>query len=402
MINLPPEVLESVCNQCDVATLKALRQVCKSLSQEATRKTFQVVTLDILPTSVSMLHLIAQNPLLSRYAKVLRVSMNLLRGFDLQAFRARFNTRVPRDLSGRTIGKQAWPLTREELWVRRCHSRYKCFQQAQRRILHSPITLPVILSKFKYLRGIIFRTLSSSDETSHWVRFGNIVFGHTDPLLLRTFCDVRDDVVCKKVMLILQEPEVGLTSVVLDNALMSTVLSLNGVAPNLQKCLLRLRRDPMQNESSSLTLAKLQGLLGNTYCLRTFHLELPPTCTYLTRFSIERVFRDIELPSLRDLKLQMGSIGPQGLLHICLRLNFQLRRLALLELYLEIGRWQDLLPILSSRLPECSIFVEALSEGDGWSIITAIPYGKGLTLPKACGRQILAGDEGYTSEEEAL
>ena len=144
----------------------------------------------------------------------------------------------------------------------------------------------------------------------------------------------------------------------------------------LQSCRLKL----ISKSPATELIYQLRSLLILAHDLRTLHLELLPPCLYRTRFNLSAIFEDVRFLELQDLKLEMGLITQQYLQQLFAGNYPKLLSLVMVELQLDLGSWQDHLSALRRRLSNCTILVEGLNEGNGWDIVTSIPFGEGLVL----------------------
>ena len=263
----------------------------------------------------------------------------------------------------------------EELWIRRCFLRYQIYYRAQSRILRHSNCLNSIFVNLDALQNVKFLTVSSSHETPYWNEFRQDVF-HDSTISLCTCCDAHTSILSHVVRL-LERYRRSMTHIEADIIPKYIVPSVS-CAFNLRSCRLKLTSNLQLNKTG----LGLRTFLLHTRGLRTLHIEFPPTCMYCTRFDLNALFCQLTFLDLRDLHLQMALATQEYLADLCRQYYPKLESLAIVELHLKSGSWADALSSLRSEFSACTIWVQDLSEGNGWDIITPAPYRDGCTLPE--------------------
>lgn len=105
------------------------------------------------------------------------------------------------------------------------------------------------------------------------------------------------------------------------------------------------------------------------------HLKITPSCCYFSRIDFGTVFGDVKLTKLQELAIQTGLINRQNLLDVLARHKYTLRLISITDFHLNQGSWRESYDALRTDLPDCDINLEALTDGNGWRIDTAVPWG---------------------------
>ncbi len=120
----------------------------------------------------------------------------------------------------------------------------------------------------------------------------------------------------------------------------------------------------------------MRELLRSLDSIRFLRLEITPSCGYHSRLNYGEVFLDTKLTLLQDLQVHTGIITSNDLLEICRKHKDTLRSLSIADFHLGDSSWECIYPLIIESIPNSSIHFEGLTDGDGWTTHTALPFGQ--------------------------
>lgn len=144
---------------------------------------------------------------------------------------------------------------------------------------------------------------------------------------------------------------------------------------------LNLRLEQGQSERrKSLVKCGVRQLLRNLDSIEILRLEITPSCGYFTRLDFGEIFLDIKLTLLQVLHVYTEIITVTNLLGICKMHRDTLRSLSIVDFHLADSSWECMYPLIMKSLPDSSIMFEGLTDGDGWTTHTALPFGQHINF----------------------
>ena len=124
-----------------------------------------------------------------------------------------------------------------------------------------------------------------------------------------------------------------------------------------------------------------RNLILNLVTIENLKLEMTPSCGYLTRYDFGEIFADMKLIFLLDLHLQTGLITSQALVQIFDYHADTLNNFSVVDFHIIDCTWTDVCVKLREIIRHSTIILfEGLTEGDGWTIDTALPFGQRLII----------------------
>lgn len=390
-LRLPQEIHLIIINLCGRAEQKALRCCCTALDACISPVLYRTVYLDILPSSMTRVHNIANKSQIGQHVRQAAISTNLLAPCSFRSFERQIRYHEPVSLKALDedvallIVQNATLWGTVSAWKRRSwlESRFKSywgyvdFQKSH--LENESKTLCALLMKFPNLRKVTIYKLDDITKSTSWVDVSREIFP-----------DIED---CFSLH--------DWTSAMVDNYSILTHLMLE--CGLLVGCLTSLEVDfvpwdtwhasKVYKSWGNLRILKLRAGCDNTTQARSLvthglamvirsiplvmelQISIVPSCSYLTRIDFHRVFCDSsQLTNLQILGFQTGLIDQWNLLALYQRHRNTLRTLTICDFHLSGGNWQEVLTQFSAYTDRCNFAFEALTDGDGWNIHTAIPF----------------------------
>lgn len=110
---------------------------------------------------------------------------------------------------------------------------------------------------------------------------------------------------------------------------------------------------------------ELRKVLLTIGLIEFLHLEITPTCGYMSRIDFEELFADVQLNMIQGLRIYTGKISSHGLLKIIKLQKTHLRRFNITDLHLIDEQWETVFALLEECLQNCEVTFEGATDGDG-------------------------------------
>ena len=402
---LPPEVLLIIFSHCDLRTLKILRLLSKASNEELVPNVFRILILDFLPQSVKAAQMIASSPTLALHVREIIISDNILKKYSFEDFRRQlyYNINDPEISEDVDSSKPENdnPKTLVVSSTRSCRvsfNLYCRFVSAQREIITTDkAKLHQIFAKLTNLDTIKLRSLDEMQSSKAWNLFSKAVFGvsgsfslypWTLPALkegekklsilgpvIRQICQMNQPIFRVQVSFVPSHcwmlPDI------------STVCSILKVLD------IRIEDGQFPREKFIVRRA-FRNLILNLVAIEKLKLEMTPSCGYLARCDFGEIFADVKLTLLQDLQLQTGLITSPALVKIFDNHADTLNTFSVVDFHVTDCTWTDVYMRLRNIIRHNTIVFEGLTQGDGWTTDTALPFGQRLIIDEFCVRECYA------------
>ena len=346
---------------------------------------FRTVSLDILPQSIEILRMIANCPSLACHVQTLVVSTNLLPPCAYLQFKRRIcyqESLRSAQLEMPSLYPSWIRNMHRQSNVRRRYKRYCYYLDRQIEILAS---LQLTIAKLLQLKNLEFRVLNDADESRRWLTFSHEVFGNDsfdlDSGTIVTFNNGSHLCVTHSLLSGMYH---HLTSLEIDYVSCSC-----WYYEHYTEVWRHLRHLKICAEQGStvkeicFVRAGLRRMLLNIGLIEFLHLEITPSCGYLSRTNFGEVFADIQLTSLQYLTIHTGKISLPDLLGVFQLHKGILRLFNVTDLHLIDDQWESVFTLLKDSLHDCVAIFEGVTDGDGWSIRAVVPFGNALKVKQA-------------------
>ncbi len=392
----PLEILRLIFNQCDIRTLKRLRLLNHAMETELNPKVFNTLHIDVLPQSLKATRMIAFQPTLAKHVQEIVISDNLLRSYTYEAFQRRlclhefYNSEwlgQRNDSPNSSIladEDSSYILSRDR--CRQSFDTYHKYLRAQKGIVQNKAKFHSILSRLIRVERIRLKTLSNIKQSTYWTNFSIEVFGNIDRFSLRTWTTPLVDT----------GEKISALSMMIRNVhrLAHQVFSVHvdyipchcWHLPTVNPIYLTLKildirvAQGQSSQERTIVLTGLRHLIQNLGSVETLKLEITPSCGYFTRLDFGDIFSDVKLSMLQDLAFCTGIITSYDLLKIHVLHGETLRSFSIVDFHLRDSQWNNIYPLLTKDLRHSIIIFEGLTDGDGWTTHTALPFGETLTI----------------------
>jgi len=386
----PLEIFRLIFDHCDFSTLKCFRLSCHALEVDIAARIFGSLHFDLLPRSLEITRRVADHPILATHVREIVISDNLLKEYTYEGFRRQLCSVEP---GGRWWAippdeddvDPAWSLETDlavsKDWLRQSFEIYCKYLQAQKSIVAHEAKLNSVFPKLTRLKRIWLRTLDDTEQSQSWVAFSIHVFGVPDCFSLRlwtTFLSSGNNTSALHMILCSTRHMLQLVQSVKIDYVPSHFWYTHSISEGWNSIVnLDLRLEQGQSERRKvLVKCGIRELLRRLDSIEFLRLEITPSCGYFTRLDFAEVFLDIKLTLLQNLQVQTGIIKSKDLLKICENHKDTLRSLSIVDFHLGDSSWECVYPLIVKSLPDSSIMFEGLTDGDGWTTHTALPFGQ--------------------------
>ena len=379
---LPPELRIVVYGYCELSSMKSLRLSCRTFEREINPMLFHTVVIDILPRGIEILRKITDHPYLVYHVQKLVISTNILRPFTHLTFRRKFCQ------FEHLAGEQTLPFSGRAL---RMYSRFKTLRRYheycrylkwQKGVLLDRATLYSMIMKLATLNSMELRLSKHVEQSQGWNRFSNDLFGSGDDFDLgkgtttTAYCDTH---LCVAHSL-LSEMNHYLTSLKIDFIPCSCwYFESFEIWRHLRRLSVCAEHGSTLEETGSVT-AGLRNILLNIGLIEFLYLEITPSCNYSSRIDFGEIFADVQLTVLQCLDLSTGKVFKHDFIRIVKVHNSNLLQFNITDLHLVDGQWETVFTLLRECLHGCVAIFEGVTDGDGWSIRAAVPFGRSLKV----------------------
>ena len=388
-----------IINYCGRAEQKTLRRCCTALNAFVLPFLYCTVFLDILPSSMSRVENIANKPEIGRHVRELIISTNLLAPCSLRSFERQIRYHEPASLKfldediPLVIDQisiegllDTYPVWKTRSWLKSRFKSYSEYVHFQKTHLESKsMTLYYLLIKFVNLRKLTMYKLDDITKSFSWVAVSKDVFSDVeDCFSLHNWTSVMADNLSVFAYLSLNYGSLGhrLTSLQVD-FIASEIWQLANIYEawgNLRVLKLHAGCDNTK-QARSLVTQGLALVIQSIPLVRVLQISIAPSCAYLSRIDFHRVFcNSYRLMYLQVLGIQTGVIDQRNLLALYKRHRDTLQTLTICDFHLSDGTWQEIFAELSPDTDRCNLILEALTQGDGWSIETVVPFCRSVRL----------------------
>jgi len=399
LIRLPQEIQLVAILFCDQAEQKALRCCCRALNAYILPILYRTVFLDILPSSMSRVHNIANKTEIGRHVRELVISNNLLAPCSLRSFERQIRYHEPASLkfldediplimnqSSIETLLDSCSIWETRYWLKsqfKSYWRYVTFQKTH--LTSESMTLRSLLLKFPNLRKVTIYKLDDITKSISWVDVSKEVFPNAEGCFsLHNWTSTMIDnfSIFAHLMLNCSRLMDRLTSLEID-FVASETWQLAGIYEawsNLRILKLHAGCDDTIQTRSMVTEG-LAMVIQRIPLVIELRISIVPSCGYLSRIDFHHVFCDSsQLTNLQILDIETGIIDQRNLLTLYQRHRDTLHTLTICNFHLSIGTWQEVLAQFSDNADRCNFVLEALTDGDGWNIETVIPFCHRLRL----------------------
>jgi hypothetical protein len=384
---LPPELRMLVYEHCELFTLTNLRSSCRILEREISALLFRTVSIDILPQGIELLRKIANRPSLACHVQTLIVSTNLLRPYSYSTFARQLCYQDCLSLQNILLPYSSWVLDmHRRSKIRRRYKRYSHYLNKQKEFLLDRASLKLTVFKLVGLKKIELRLLNDTEQSRRWHAFGYEVFGSDDNFDLRTetIHTSHDEAHLCVTYALLSEMRHHLTSLKIDYIPCSCWQfgDYEEIWRHLRHLKICVEHGSTATEICSVRVG-IRKVLLNIGLIEFLHLEITPTCGYLSRIDFGELFADVQLNMIQGLRIYTGKISSHGLLKIFKLHKTNLRRFDITDLHLIDEQWETVFALLEECLQNCEVTFEGATDGDGWSIRAVVPFGHVLKVKQA-------------------
>jgi hypothetical protein len=387
---LPPELRVLIYNYCELSTLKSLRSSCRMFERETNSILFHTVSLDILPQSISTLRMIANRSSLACHVQKLVVSTNLLRPCSFSTFKRQLCHEEHISLSQLDLLPYSrWILSiSHRSKVRRRYKRYCHYLNRQKEILRDRASLQLTLIKLFRVKKVELRLLFDAEQSRFWQTFDHEIFASSNDgdfnFRFTTTATLYNDTNLCVTHSLLDEMSDRLTSLEIDfiPCTFWQFEHYTGVWSHLRHLKICAEHGSTLEETCSVK-AGLRKILLNIGLIEFLHLEITPTCGYLSRTDFGELFADVQLTVLQYLKICTGKISLHDLLRVFKVYKSKLQLFYITDLHLVDGRWETVLSLLKGCLHNSVVSFEGITDGDGWSIRAVVPFNRVLKVKQA-------------------
>ncbi len=237
------------------------------------------------------------------------------------------------------------------------------------------------------MKKIKLRLLFDAEQSRFWQTFDHEIFASNDgdfDFRFKTTATLYNDTHLCVTHSLLDEMSDRLTSLEIDfiPCTFWQFEHYTGVWSHLRHLRICAKHGSTLEETCSVK-AGLRKILLNIGLIEFLHLEITPTCGYLSRTDFGELFADVQLTVLQYLKICTGKISLHDLLRVFKIYKSKLQLFYITDLHLVDGRWETVFSLLKGCLHNSVVSFEGITDGDGWSIRAVVPFNRVLKVKQA-------------------